>query len=308
MTPKRLEIVDVGPRDGLQNEAVTLDTETKLELIARLGAAGVRRIEVASFVNPRRVPAMADAEDVVAGVKDRCNVTAIGLVLNRRGFERACEAGVDQVNFVVVASETFNRRNQGASIDETLAVWEDIAGAAKRAGVFCGVTIGAAFGCPFEGEVPVSRVVALADRLAQTGADEIALADTIGVGVPADVSARIRAVRAVVGEVPLRCHFHNTRNTGLANAWAALEAGVSILDASCGGIGGCPFAPAATGNIATEDLVYMAERAGIETGIDLDELIAVTHWLEGVLGRPAPAMVARAGGFPPTKATTGGDK
>lgn len=298
MTPNKLEIIDVGPRDGLQNEAVELDTGVKVEFITRLVEAGIRRLEVASFVNPKRVPRMADAEDVLARLPRDLGATYMGLVLNRRGFDRAVEAKVDQVNFVVVASDTFNRRNQGVTSDETLAIWEEIATAADQGGIFCGATIGAAFGCPFEGEVPVERVRDIAKRLADTGAREIALADTIGVAVPSDVLRRVEAVREVIGDISLRCHFHNTRNTGLANAFAALEAGISILDASCGGLGGCPFAPAATGNIPTEDLLYMAGRMGLETGVDLEKLIEVSLWIEEKLGRKTPAMVSKAGPFP----------
>lgn len=298
MTAEAIEIIDVGPRDGLQNETVVLDTETKVGFIGRLLDAGLRRIEVASFVNPKRVPQMADAEDIVARLPRDRGARYIGLVLNRRGFERALAAKVDEVNFVVVASDSFNLRNQGVKTEQSLEAWAQIADLAGDAGMPCGVTIGAAFGCPFEGEVPVERVAAIAGRLARSGAGEIALADTIGVAVPSDVKRCIEAVRAEVGDVPLRCHFHNTRNTGLANAYGAIEAGVRRLDASSGGIGGCPFAPAATGNIATEDLVYMVERMGFRTGIDLDKLIDNARWLETLLGRPVPAMVAKAGGFP----------
>lgn len=298
MAAKSIEIVDVGPRDGLQNEPTEFDTEAKIEFISRLLDAGLRRIEVASFVDPGRVPRMADAEDVVARLPRDRGARYIGLVLNHRGFERALAAGVDEINFVVVATDTFNQCNQGATTDETLGVWEQIAALANDAGIPCGATIGAAFGCPFEGEVASERVVEIARRLAATGAREIALADTIGVAAPSEVTRRVNAVRAVADGISLRCHFHNTRNTGLANAYAAIEAGVSVLDASCGGIGGCPFAPAATGNVPTEDLVYMIERMGHQTGIDLDRLIAVTHWLEQRLGHAAPAMVSKAGPFP----------
>lgn len=298
MAARNIEIVDVGPRDGLQNEAADLDTGAKVEFISRLLDAGLRRIEVASFVDPGRVPRMADAEDVVARLPRDRGARYIGLVLNRRGFERAAAAGVDEINFVVVATDTFNRRNQGATTNESLAVWEQIAVLADDAGIPCGATIGAAFGCPFEGEVAMARVVEIARRLAATGAREIALADTIGVAVPSEVTRRVDEVRAVADGISLRCHFHNTRNTGLANAYAAIEAGVSVLDASCGGIGGCPFAPAATGNVPTEDMVYMIERMGYRTGIDLDRLIAVTHWLERRLDHAVPALVSKAGPFP----------
>lgn len=296
---RSVEIVEVGPRDGLQSEPGVMPTAAKIEFIERLIAAGVRRLEVASFVNPKRVPQMADAEQVLAGLAKRPDVHYVGLVLNRKGFDRALAAGCTEVGMAVVASDTFNRRNQGVSTDESIAAWLDIAKAAHSAGIRAQVTVSAAFGCPFEGEMPVARVVEVARRCAEAGPFEIALADTIGVGVPAQVTELVSAVRAVIpGATRLRAHFHNTRNTGLANAWAAVQAGVTTLDASAGGIGGCPFAPAATGNIPTEDLVYMLRRSGIETGIDLDALIATGKWLQETLGRPVPGMLVKAGNFP----------
>ena len=261
---RSVEIVEVGPRDGLQSEPGVMATAAKIEFIERLVAAGVRRLEVTSFVNPKRVPQMAD-EGGMAGV----------------------------------ASDTFNRRNQGVGTEESIAAWLEIAGAARAAGIRAQVTVSAAFGCPFEGEMPVKRVVEVAQRCAEAGPFEIALADTIGVGVPAQVTELVGAVRAAIPrEIRLRAHFHNTRNTGLANAYAAVQAGVATLDASAGGIGGCPFAPAATGNIPTEDLVYMLERSGVSTGIDLDALIATGKWLQETLGRPVPGMLVKAGSFP----------
>ncbi len=296
---RSVEIVEVGPRDGLQSEPGVMPTAAKIEFIERLIAAGLRRLEVASFVNPKRVPQMADAEQVLAGLAKRPDVHYVGLVLNRKGFDRALAAGCTEVGMAVVASDTFNRRNQGVSTDESIAAWLDIAKAAHSAGIRAQVTVSAAFGCPFEGEMPVARVVEVARRCAEAGPFEIALADTIGVGVPAQVTELVSAVRAVIpGATRLRAHFHNTRNTGLANAWAAIQAGVTTLDASAGGIGGCPFAPAATGNIPTEDLVYMLRRSGIETGIDLDALIATGKWLQETLGRPVPGMLVKAGNFP----------
>ncbi len=300
-----VEIVDVGPRDGLQSQPQVLDVATRIAFIERLVDAGVRRIEVASFVNPRRVPQMADAEQVVAGLSRREDVSYIGLVLNRRGFERALDSGVQEVNCVAVASETFSQRNQGAGIEQTLEGCASIAADAARTGLRCGVTLAASFGCPFEGEVPVERVVELCRRLAQMGFAEIALADTIGVAVPADVRRRIEAVRAVAGAVALRCHFHDTRNTGVANAWAAVQAGVGVLDASCGGIGGCPFAPNATGNVATEDVLYMLHRSGIRTGVSIEKIMQTARWLEAPLGTRIPAMVTRAGLFPPARQCAG---
>jgi len=295
-----IEVVEVGPRDGLQSEPGVLPTATKVEFIARVIAAGARRIEVASFVNPKRVPQMADAEAVLAALPRRDDVSYIGLVLNRKGFERAAVAGCNEIGMVVAASDTFNQRNQGVDSDQSIAAWLDIARAAKAAGLRPQVTVSAAFGCPFEGEVPVSRVVEIAGRLAEAEPFEIALADTIGVGVPAQVIELVERVREAVPGVALRCHFHNTRNTGLANAFAAVQAGVRTLDASLGGIGGCPFAPAATGNIPTEDLVYMLQRSGYPTGIELAAAIETGKWLQEQLGHPVPGMLVKAGDFPPT--------
>ncbi|GAB2921478.1 hydroxymethylglutaryl-CoA lyase [Micromonospora polyrhachis] len=293
-----MEIIEVSPRDGLQNEAVLVSTEDKITLIERSIAAGLRRIEATSFVHPKRVPQMADAEAVMAGVPRRADVSYIGLVLNRRGFDRAIAAGVDEVNCVVVASETFSQRNQGMSVADSVRTVRDLADDARAAGVALSVTIATAFGCPFEGEVPEATVVDLARQVGEFGVDEIALADTIGVGVPTQVARLVAGVGAVAPGVRLRCHFHNTRNTGYANAVAALDAGVTVLDASTGGIGGCPFAPAATGNIATEDLVYLLDRSGVESGVDLRQLIETADWLSGVLGSTVPGQLARAGVFP----------
>jgi hydroxymethylglutaryl-CoA lyase len=293
-----VEIIEVGPRDGLQNESVLVSTEDKVALIERSIAAGLRRIEATSFVHPGRVPQMADAEAVMAAVPRRADVSYIGLVLNRRGFDRALAAGVDEVNCVVVASETFSQRNQGMSVADSVDVVRGLAPDAKAAGLTLSVTLAASFGCPFEGEVPEANVIGLAREVADLGVDEIALADTIGVGVPAQVRWLLAGVAEVAPGVRTRCHFHNTRNTGYANAIAALEAGVSALDASTGGIGGCPFAPAATGNIATEDLVYLLDRSGVATGVDLGRVIATADWLSGVLGEKVPALLGRAGAFP----------
>jgi hydroxymethylglutaryl-CoA lyase len=294
-----IEIVEVSPRDGLQNEAVLFSTAEKIELIDRACAAGLRRIEVASFVNPTRVPQMADAEAVLAGLAGRPGLSRIGLVLNRRGLDRALRAGVDEVNVVIVASETFSLRNQGATIEQTLATWADIAATCHAERMHVSAVLAVAFGCPFEGEVPVSRVEALVARIAAGAPDEIALADTVGVASPTDVLARFGVARAAAPGIPLRAHFHNTRNTGLANAYAAITAGVSVLDASIGGIGGCPFAPAATGNVPTEDLAYMLQRMGHVQGLKLPSLIEAASWLEPRLGHRIPAMLGRAGLFPP---------
>jgi hydroxymethylglutaryl-CoA lyase len=300
--PRKIEIVEVSPRDGLQNEPAAISTEDKVALIERLIAAGVRRVEVTSFVSPRHVPQMADAEAVLARLRCSSEITRIGLVVNRRGLDRALAAGIDEINFVIVASETFSRRNQGMDIVATLAAWADIAAAARSAGVRATAIIAAAFGCPFEGEIPAQRVAELVQRAVDAGADEVALADTIGVASPGDVLARFGLAARVAGGVPLRAHFHNTRNTGFANAFAALQCeGVAALDASLGGIGGCPFAPAATGNIPTEDLVYMLHRMDVATGLDLPALLDAASWLQTRIGRPLPAMLGRAGLFPPTR-------
>jgi hydroxymethylglutaryl-CoA lyase len=295
-----VEVVEMSPRDGLQSEDVIVDTDTKIELITRAIDAGIRRIEVCSFVNPARVPQMADAEAVLAGLPDRDDVTYIGLVLNRRGFDRAAEAGIREINVVAVTTDTFATRNQGATSDETVAVFEEIAPLAIDAGIRATLTISTAFGCPYEGEVPVERVTEIVRRGAGAGAAEIALADTIGVAVPTDVTARVAAAEKARDGAALRAHFHNTRNTGIANAYAAVEAGVTALDASLGGIGGCPFAPNATGNIPTEDLVYMLERMNVDTGLDLEELAAIVPWIEEKLGKRVPGLLSKAGLFPKT--------
>ncbi len=294
-----VEIIEVGPRDGLQNEDAILDAPTKMELIRRLVAAGTSRIEVASFVHPDRVPQMADAEAVVAGLGPSPDgASYIGLVLNRRGLDRALATTVDEVNFVVGASEGFNAANTGVSPDQTMRDIEAMLPDAGDAGRTTSVTISVAFGCPYDGEVPVDAVVELALRAAETGAGEIALGDTIGVAVPTQVTAAIESVRPVLGDAVLRCHFHDTRNTAAANAVAAYQAGVSVLDASVGGTGGCPYAPNATGNVATEDLLYLFERMGVHTGIDHEATIATGRWLGEQLGKNLPAAVARAGWWP----------
>ena len=296
----RMEIVEVGPRDGLQNERKIIETSTKIALITRLIDAGARRIEVASFVNPRRVPQMADGDAVIAALPDRADVSYIGLCLNLRGVERAIESrhgtlrGVDEAGCVIVASDTFGIRNQGQTIADGIAANSAMLRAAAKGGLMPQVTISAAFGCPFEGPVPPARVVKIAEAMADAGAVEIALADTIGVAVPAQVGDLFGAVAAAVPGVRLRAHFHDTRSTGIANAWAAYQAGVCVIDASIGGLGGCPFAPNATGNIATEDLLYLLDNSGIVTGIELAAMIGVNRWFAGILGLTLPSRVARA--------------
>ena len=297
--PRAIELVEVSPRDGLQNEQTAISTADKLSLIERALAAGVRRIEVTSFVNPRAVPQLADAEAVCAALPDRPDVTFIGLVLNERGAARALATGrIDQLGAVAVATDSFAMANQGQTSSGSVAASAAIIAAARAAGKSAQATISASFGCPFEGEVGEARVLAMACDLASAGAIEVSLADTIGVADPAHVARLVSAVRAAIAPLPVRVHFHNTRGTGLANVWAALGAGATIVDASIGGLGGCPFAPGASGNVASEDVVYMLERAGIGTGLDLPGLIAANHWLASVMDRRLPAMVAQAPRFP----------
>ncbi|QIG53992.1 hydroxymethylglutaryl-CoA lyase [Altererythrobacter sp. BO-6] len=301
MAAESIELVEVGPRDGLQNEPDIISTEVKLALIDRMLDYGARRLEVASFVHPQRVPQMADAEAVIAGLPDRADATYIGLTLNKRGVLRGVatrdggKRGIDQVGCVLVASDTFGQKNQGQTIAEGIAENRDMIRFAKAEGMRAQITISAAFGCPFEGTVKPETVLAIAEEMAAEEPEEIALADTIGVGTPAQVSELFAKLGELLeGRIPMRAHFHNTRGTGIANAWAAYQAGVRIFDASLGGLGGCPFAPKATGNIATEDLIYMMERSGIDSGVDLDAAIATNRWFAERLGRELPSMVARA--------------
>lgn len=296
---KTIEFVEVGPRDGLQNEREIIATADKLELIARSIAAGARRIEVTSFVNPRKVPQMADAEAVCEGLPGHPDVTYIGLVLNARGAERALATGrIDQLGAVAVATDTFAMANQGQTSDGSVEAARQIIAMATAEGRTGQATIAAAFGCPFEGEVAEDRVVDMAVRLAEANPVEVALADTIGVGNPAHVARLVKRVGEAIAPLPVRVHFHNTRNTGLANAWAAVDAGARVIDGSLGGLGGCPFAPGAAGNVPSEDVVYMLERAGIDTGMDLGRMIEASSWLSGIMGRKLPGMVAQAPAFP----------
>jgi hydroxymethylglutaryl-CoA lyase len=290
-----VEIVEVSPRDGLQNESQAVSTEDKLRLIERAVNAGIRRLEIASFVNPKRVPQMADAEEVIAKAPRSEDVTYIGLVMNQRGAERALDTNIDQLGAITLCSDTFAKKNQGQTALETLEVALGVIRLARAEGRSATVMISSAFGCPFEGEISETDVIDYAKRLAEAEPCEIALADTIGVGDPWRVAALFDKLREAVPGMPLRGHFHNTRNTGIANAYAAIQAGVTAIDASVGGLGGCPFAPAATGNIATEDLVYMLDRGGIETGVDLAKLMDTCSWMNDVVGRQLPAMVSRAG-------------
>lgn len=299
MYTEAIEMVEVAPRDGLQNEKALVSTADKLALVERAIAAGSRRIEVTSFVNPKAVPQMADAEAVCEGLPERDDVTYIGLVMNARGAGRALATGrIDQLGAVSVATDTFAMANQGQTSDGSVEAAKEIITMAREAGKTGQVTIAASFGCPFEGEVAEERIVAMAIALAEAGPVEIGLADTIGVGNPAHVTSLVGKVRAAVPHVPVRVHFHNTRGTGLANVWAAVLAGAVTVDAAIGGLGGCPFAPGAAGNVSTEDVVYMLERAGVRTGLDLTSLVSANHWLGEVMQRSLPGMVAKAPSFP----------
>lgn len=304
MTERKVEIVEVSARDGLQNESVLVSTADKVALITRMIDAGARRFEVGSFVNPKRVPQMADTPEVIAVLPDRADVSYIGLCLNRKGVERAADSrignkrGVDEAGCVTVASDAFGQANQGQSSAESVAENLAMLALARQEGLVPQVTIAVAFGCPFEKAVSPDRVLEIAARLAEADPVEIAVADTIGVAVPGQVRDLIGRLRELLPEtIRLRAHFHDTRATGAANAWAAWEAGADVLDSSLGGLGGCPFAPGATGNVATEDLIYLLEKSGVPTGIDLEQAIAVNRWFAGVMGKALPSNVGRAGGF-----------
>ena len=290
-------ICDVGPRDGLQNEDTTISPTVRAELCDRLAAAGVPRVEAVSFVNPKRVPQMAGAEEVMAAIDRREGTVYAGLVLNERGYERALAAGVDEVHYAFPVTDEFARRNQNTTVEGALETSDVLVNRAANDAIRITVTLSVAFGCPFEGAVDPDRVLEIARRVAATGPDEIVLADTIGVGVPSQVGTLVRGTAALGATVG--CHFHNTRNTGFANAVAAIDAGATVLDASLGGTGGCPFAPRATGNIATEDLVYLLHGMGHETGIDLDALIGHAIWLGEQLGKELPGQLHKAGTFAP---------
>ena len=298
MSERQVSIIEVGPRDGLQSEPEILSTEAKLTFINKAIDAGIRRMEVTSFVHPKRVPQMADAEAVVRGLPDRDDFTAIGLVLNKRGFDRARDVQMDEIGMAVIASETYNQRNNGTSTQGSIDAWLEMSAEARKEGMRANVMVSSAFGCPFEGEVALSHVLEIVKQIIEGEPVELGFADSIGVGVPPQVTEMIGAVREIAPDLPLRFHFHNTRNTGLANAMAAVNAGVDSLDASIAGIGGCPFAPAATGNIPTDDLLYMLDRSGVETGVSLDKIIETSYWLEEQLGRSTPAMLPKAGIFP----------
>lgn len=298
MSNGEISIVEVGPRDGLQSEPEILTTDSKVTFVEMAIAAGIRRLEVASFVHPKLVPQMADAEALIEKLPQVDGVSYIGLIMNQRGLDRALATRIHEIGMVVVASDTYNKKNQGVPTNDSVSAWHSISAQAKSAGLRANVMISAAFGCPYEGVVEVDRVVELAKQVIESEPAELGIADSIGVAVPNQVTDLLGRVAEVTGDLPLRCHFHNTRNTGLANAQAAVAAGVTYLDASIGGIGGCPFAPAATGNIPTDDLLYMLDRSGIDTGVSLDRIIETSHWLEAELGRGIPALLPKAGGFP----------
>lgn len=302
-----IEIVEVGPRDGLQNEKAVVSTEDKITLIQRLEAAGARRLETVSFVHPGRVPQMADAEAVMAGLKANADTTRIGLVLNVRGWDRAVASGVDQANVSIAASDGFALKNSGLTVAQQVEMLGEIVGRSHNmggggeTGPSVTAIISTVWGCPFDGEVSVDQVAAIVRDVAALGVREIGLADTIGVGDPWAVRRKVEAAREAAPDATLRLHFHDTRNTAMANIFAGVEAGVDVIDASVGGLGGCPFAPGATGNVATEDVVYMLQRGGFETGYDLDALIETAHWIGEKIGRPRPSALSRAGGWPKSK-------
>ena len=275
----KISILEVGPRDGLQSEPEILPTEVKKEFITRTIDAGIKQIEVTSFVHPKKVPQMADAEKLVESLPENDDVTYIGLIMNQRGFERARDCGIDEVGMVIVSTDTYNMKNQNVVTQESIDNWLSIAAEAKSAGIRTSVVIACSFGCPYEGEIDPEHIASIAEQVLKGKPDVLGLADSVGVAVPSQIKKTFSLIKELAPSIPLRTHLHNTRNTGLANAAAAVEAGVSIIDASTGGIGGCPFAPRATGNIPTDDLLYMLDRSGIETGVDLRQVVITTDWL-----------------------------
>ncbi len=298
MLPASVTVMEVSPRDGLQNEDVLVSTAQKLQLIDHALASGSKRIEVTSFVHPQRVPQMADAEAVCAGLPQRSDVRYTGLILNERGYRRLRETRLDEAGLVVPVTDTFGERNQGQRVADAVAMAREVIRDGQQTGFPVQVTLAVAFGCPFEGEVPLTNLMAAAETLLEAGPVEIALADTIGVGVPWQVQQTFEALSKLAGDVPLRAHFHDTRNTGIGNAFASLLAGVATLDASIGGIGGCPFAPNASGNIATEDLVYMLNRSDVAHDLAMQPLLDGAAWLEPILGKQLPSMLTKAGDWP----------
>ena len=294
----KVSICEVGPRDGLQSEPELLSTEVKKEFITRSVNAGIKNIEVTSFVHPKKVPQMADAEELVASLPEYDDVSYIGLIMNQRGFQRAKDCGIKEVGMVIVSTDTYNMKNQGVVTQQSIDNWLEISAEAKSSGIRTNVLIACSFGCPYEGEVDPDHIAVIAEKVLEGNPDIIGLADSVGVAVPNKIKKTFSLIKDLAPNLPLRTHLHNTRNTGLANAAAAIDAGVTIIDSSTGGIGGCPFAPKATGNIPTDDLLYMLNRSGVETGVDLNLVVENSEWLETKLGRAVPAMVPKAGIFP----------
>ena len=294
----KVSICEVGPRDGLQSEPELLSTEVKKEFITRSVNAGIKNIEVTSFVHPKKVPQMADAEELVASLPEYDDVSYIGLIMNQRGFQRAKDCGIKEVGMVIVSTDTYNMKNQGVVTQQSIDNWLEISAEAKSSGIRTNVLIACSFGCPYEGEVDPDHIAVIAEKVLEGNPDIIGLADSVGVAVPNQIKKTFSLIKDLAPNLPLRTHLHNTRNTGLANAAAAIDAGVTIIDSSTGGIGGCPFAPKATGNIPTDDLLYMLNRSGVETGVDLNLVVENSEWLETKLGRAVPAMVPKAGIFP----------
>jgi hydroxymethylglutaryl-CoA lyase len=295
---KKVSLLEVGPRDGLQSEPTILSTDVKRDFIIKTMDAGIKQIEVTSFVHPKKVPQMADAEKLVESLPERDDVSYIGLIMNQRGFERARDCGIDEVGMVIVSTDTYNMKNQNVVTQESIDNWLRIASDAKSAGIRTNVIIACSFGCPYEGEVDPEMIASIAEKVLQGEPNILGLADSVGVAVPNQVKKTFSLIKELAPTIPLRTHLHNTRNTGLANAAAAIEAGVSIIDASTGGIGGCPFAPKATGNIPMDDLLYMLDRSGIKSGVDLKKIVQTSEWLENKLEHSVPAMVPKAGIFP----------
>lgn len=294
----KVSLLEVGPRDGLQSEPKILPTDVKRDFIIKTMDAGIKQIEVTSFVHPKKVPQMADAEKLVESLPDRDDVSYIGLIMNQRGFERARDCGIDEVGMVIVSTDTYNMKNQNVVTQESIDNWLTIASDAKSAGIRTNVIIACSFGCPYEGEVDPELIASIAEKVLEGEPNILGLADSIGVAVPNQVKKTFSLIKELAPNIPLRTHLHNTRNTGLANAAAAIEAGVTIIDASTGGIGGCPFAPKATGNIPMDDLLYLLDRSGIETGVNLKKIVSNSEWLEEKLEHSVPAMVPKAGIFP----------
>jgi isopropylmalate/homocitrate/citramalate synthase len=291
----RIILCDVAPRDGIQNEKIMLSVAQKLELIQRIAAAGMPWIEVASFASPKWVPQMADAEEVFRAASKIPGIRPIVLVLNNRGYDRAVAAGARYIRLVVAATDTMNQKNANALPDATMTAYGPIFARARRDGVELTGTIATSFGCPFEGAVDPDRVLGLAAKFVEAGVAEVDFADTVGMAVPPQIERILLRARKEFPHVRIGIHVHNTRNTGLANAYAAVRAGADVLDASTGGAGGCPFAPKATGNIPMEDLVFMLEGMGIKTGVDLDQLVETSRWFEEILEHALPAMLPKAG-------------